>query len=241
MQTSVTELPGSRVRVEVEVPGADVERGVQRAARGLAREMRLPGFRKGKAPPALVIQRVGYGAVLEEAIRDSLPEWYERALLGSGRQPGRRPERRDRLRARRPRAIRSPSSSRSACARSRSSASTGASRSAGPSPRSPEDIVDREMERVREGFAKLEPVERAAAEGDVLLIDFEGLVDGQAFEGGKASDYLLELGSGQLIEGFEDQLTGASAGESREVEVTFPDEYQSGAAWPARRRSSRSR
>ena len=60
---------------------------MQRAARGLAREMRMPGFRKGKAPPSLVIQRLGFGAVLEDAIRDSLPEWYERALLDSGVSP----------------------------------------------------------------------------------------------------------------------------------------------------------
>ena len=76
------------------------------------------------------------------------------------------------------------------------------------------------------GFTKLEPVERAAADGDVLLVDFEGLRDGKAFEGGKASDYLLELGGGQLIEGFEEQLTGAEAGEERKVEVTFPEDYQ---------------
>ena len=87
MQTSVTELPDSRVRVEVEVPAEQVSRGMQRAARSLAREMRLPGFRKGKAPPSLVIQRLGYGAVLQEAIRESLPEWYERGLLGSGISP----------------------------------------------------------------------------------------------------------------------------------------------------------
>ena len=83
MQTTVKELPGSRVEVEVEVPSGDVEKGVNRAARSLAREMRLPGFRKGKAPPSLVIQRLGFGPVLEEAIRDSLPDWYERALLAS--------------------------------------------------------------------------------------------------------------------------------------------------------------
>src|SRR6266487_3800260 len=87
MQTTVTELPESRVRVEVEVPASDVDRGLQRAARGLAREMRMPGFRKGKAPPSLVIQRLGFGSVLEEAIRDSLPEWYEQALLSSGVSP----------------------------------------------------------------------------------------------------------------------------------------------------------
>src|SRR5690606_36533343 len=90
----------------------------------------------------------------------------------------------------------------------------------------PDEIVDTEIERIREGFARLEPVEREAAEGDALLIDFEGLLDGKAFEGGKAEDYLLGLGSGQLIEGFEEQLVGAKGGEDREVEVSFPEDYQ---------------
>src|SRR5262245_31439090 len=87
METTVTGLPSSRGRVEVEVSAEDVGRGIQRAARTLAREMRLPGFRKGKAPPSLVIQRLGFGPVLEEAIRESLPQWYEDAILDSGLSP----------------------------------------------------------------------------------------------------------------------------------------------------------
>ena len=87
MKTSVTELPDSRVRVNVDVEPEAVEQGLERAARGLAREMRMPGFRKGKVPPQLVLQRVGREAVLEQALRDSLPEWYERALLESGISP----------------------------------------------------------------------------------------------------------------------------------------------------------
>src|SRR3954454_18731118 len=87
METTVTELPDSKVRVDVEVPAEDVEKGVNRAARALAREMRLPGFRKGKTPPSLVIQRLGFGTVLQEAIREALPEWYERALLDTGVSP----------------------------------------------------------------------------------------------------------------------------------------------------------
>ena len=93
-------------------------------------------------------------------------------------------------------------------------------------PEPPAELVDREVERIQAAFAKLEPVDRAAAEGDVLLVDFEGLRDGKAFEGGKASDYLLELGGGQLIPGFEEQLAGVEGGQTRAVEVTFPDDYQ---------------
>jgi len=225
MEPTVSELPGSRVSVEVEVSAADVDRAIARAARGLAREMRMPGFRKGKAPPSLVIQRVGFAAVLDEAIREALPEWYERALLGSGIAPVGDPS---------VEVVSTPEAEGEPLAFKfeigvRPKAELGEYKGlevgkAEPEPA--EELVDREVERIREGFAKLEPVERAGAEGDVLLVDFEGLLDGKAFEGGKASDYLLELGGGQLIEGFEEQLAGVSGGETRKVEVTFPDDYQ---------------
>jgi trigger factor len=225
MESTVSELPGSRVSVEVEVPAADVDRAVSRAARGLAREMRMPGFRKGKAPPSLVIQRVGFAAVLEEAIREALPEWYERALLGSGISPVGDPS---------VEVVSTPEAEGEPLAFKfeigvRPEAELGEYKGlevgkAEVEP--PAELVEREVERIREGFAKLEPVDRAAAEGDVLLVDFEGLLGGKAFEGGKATDYLLELGGEQLIEGFEEQLTAATAGETRNVEVTFPDDYQ---------------
>ncbi len=225
MQPTVSELPDSRVSVEVEVPAADVDRAVSRAARSLAREMRMPGFRKGKAPPSLVIQRVGFPAVLEEAIREALPEWYESALLGSGIAPVGDPS---------IEVVSTPEEEGEPLAFKfevgvRPKAELGEYKGlevgrAEPEP--PDEMVDREIERIRESFAKLEPVERAAADGDVLLVDFEGLLDGKAFEGGKANDYLLELGGGQLIEGFEEQLAGATGDETRKVEVTFPEDYQ---------------
>jgi trigger factor len=225
MQPTVSELPGSRVKVEAEVSAADVERAVNRAARALARDMRMPGFRKGKAPPSLVIQRVGFAAVLEEAIREALPGWYERALLGAAIAPVGDPA---------IKLVSTPEAEGEPLAFEfeigvRPQAKLGEYKGLEVGRAEPEpstEIVEREIERIRESFARLEPVERAAADGDVLLIDFEGLLDGKAFEGGKASDYLLELGGGQLIEGFEAQLTGASAGDSRQVEVTFPDDYQ---------------
>jgi trigger factor len=225
MQTSLTELPDSRVRVEVEVPAKDVERAVSRSARAMAKEMRMPGFRKGKAPPSLVIRQLGFAPVLEEAIRDALPEWYERALLDSAVSPIGDPS---------IEMVSTPDAEGEPLGFKfevgvRPAAKLGEYRGLEVEKAEnevPDEIVDREIDRVREGFAKLEPVERPAADGDSLLIDFEGLIDGTAFEGGKAEDYLLALGSGQLIEGFEEQLTGATAGEDRQVQVTFPDEYQ---------------
>lgn len=225
MQTNVTELPGSRVRVDVEVPPDVVDRGVQRAARSLAREMRMPGFRQGKAPAGIVIQRLGFGAVFEQALRDSLPEWYERALLGSEIRPVGDPSI-EMVAA--PEAAGEPLNFKFEIG-VRPLAELGEYKGlevGRADAEAPGEIVDREIERMREGFAKLDPVDRAASEGDVLLIDFEGLIDGKAFEGGQASDYLLELGGGQLVEGFEEQLLGASAGESREVEVSFPGDYR---------------
>src|SRR4051794_17459271 len=220
MQTSVTELPGSRVRVEVEVPPADVEKGLSRAARSLAREMRLPGFRKGKAPPSLVIQRLGFGPVLEEAIRDSLPEWYERALLGSAVSPVGDPS---------VEIVSTPEAEGEPLGFKfeigvRPKASLGEYKGlevGRAETEVPDDILEREIERIRESFARLDPVERPAREGDALLIDFEGMVDGSAFEGGAATDYLLELGGGRLIEGFEEQLIGAEGGDERRVDVSF--------------------
>ncbi len=224
MQTTVKELPDSRAQVEVEVTPKEVERATSRAARAMARETRMPGFRAGKAPPSLVIQRLGFGAVLQEAIREALPEWYERALLDSEVSP-----------------IGDPSIEMVSTPEAegeglefkfevgvRPAAKLGDYKGleVGRAEKEvPDEIVDSEIERVREGFARLEPVERAAADGDSLLIDFEGLLDGTAFEGGKADDYLLGLGSGQLIEGFEEQLLGAVAGDKRKVEVSFPTEY----------------
>jgi trigger factor len=225
MQPKVSELPGSRVSVEVEVTAEDVKRAVDRAARGLAREMRMPGFRKGKAPPSLVIQRLGFAGVLEEAIREALPDWYERALLGSGIAPVGDPG---------IEIVATPEAPGEPLAFKfeigvRPRAELGEYRGlevGRAEPEAPAEMVDRELERMREAFTRLEPVERAAADGDVLLVDFEGLVDGRAFEGGKASDYLLELGGGQLIEGFEEQLAGVEGGETRQVEVSFPEDYE---------------
>jgi trigger factor len=225
MKTTVKELPSSRAEVQVEVPAADLEKATSRAARAMAKEMRLPGFRAGKAPPSLVIQRIGFDAVLQEAIREGLPEWYERALFDAGVTP-----------------IGDPSIEMVSTPEGegqplefkfevgvRPQAELGDYKGleVGKEEKEvPDEIVDTEVERIREGFARLEPVEREAKEGDSLLIDFEGFIDGSAFEGGVAEDYLLGLGSGQLIEGFEDQLTGAKAKEEREVKVTFPSDYQ---------------
>jgi trigger factor len=225
MKTTLEELPNSRVEVQVEVPAADVEKATSRTARAMAKEMRMPGFRAGKAPTSLVIQRLGFGAVLQEAIRDALPEWYEGALLDAGVSPIGDPD---------IAMTTVPENEGESLAfkfevgvRPEAQLGTYKGLEVGKEEQEvPDEIVDTEVERIREGFARLEPVGREAKEGDSLLIDFEGFLDGSAFQGGAAEDYLLPLGSGQLIEGFEEQLAGTKAGEEREVKVTFPADYQ---------------
>ena len=225
METTLKELPNSRVEVEAEVPAADVDKATSRAARAMAKEMRMPGFRAGKAPPSLVIQRLGFGSVLQEAIREALPEWYERALLDAGVSPIGEPSIEM---VSTPEEEGEPLKFKFAVGvRPAAKLGTYKGLEVGKEEKEvPDEIVDTEVDRIREGFARLEQVERAGAEGDSLLIDFEGFLDGAAFQGGAAEDYLLALGSGQLIEGFEEQLVGAKAGEEREVKVTFPADYQ---------------
>jgi trigger factor len=210
--------------VDVAVESADLERKVERSAKALGRQLRIPGFRAGKVPPAIVLQRVGRDAVLEQTVRDSLGEWYERAVVDSGVRPIGDPklDLQDLPAEGQPLefsfevAVRPP-------------AKLGRYRGLEAGRRVPEvppEQVDAELDRLREGFASLDPVDRAPATGDFLLIDFQGRVDGEPFEGGEARDYLLELGADQLIEGFAEQLEGAAAGEEREVKVTFPADYR---------------
>lgn len=223
VDTTVNELPESRVEIAVTVPSAELEERIGKAASAYAREMKMPGFRKGKVPPQLVLRQVGREAVFEQALRDSLPEWYERAVLDAGVTPIGEPKldvsdvpaEGDALDFKIEIAV-------------RPEAELGDYKGievGREAPEVPGGAVEDEIERMRESMASLSPVDREAASGDHLLIDFSGEVEGAVFEGGEATDYLLELGSDSLIDGFEEGLIGASAGETREVDVTFPEEY----------------
>jgi trigger factor len=221
--TTTTELPDSRVRVDVEVAPDAVEREVKSAAQALGRDLKISGFRKGHVPPQVVLQRVGREAVLDEAVRRGLPSWYEEALsearLATVGDPslnlGDLPEQGSPLSFSIEVGIRPP-------------AKLGDYKGLEVGRREPElsdEQVQEEIERRRESLASLETVERAAQNGDFVVIDFLGRIDGEPFEGGEGRGYLLELGSGRFIPGFEEQLTGASASDEREVSVSFPEDY----------------
>ncbi len=226
VKTTVTELPESRVRVQAEVASEEVERRIEQAAKQLGRQMRIPGFRKGKVPPPVVIRRLGREAVLDEALRSSLGGWYADAIDGAGIAPVGEP---DLDVGELPAAGEPLAFSIEIGVRPRAQLGEYKGLEIGRrEPEASDAAVDEELERLRERFATLETVQRAAQEGDHLVIDYLGRVDGEPFEGGEGRDQLLELGSGRLIPGFEEQLAGAAAGEQRTVEVSFPDEYPGG-------------
>ncbi|MCD6014032.1 MAG: trigger factor [Solirubrobacterales bacterium] len=224
MRTTVTQLPASRVKIEVEVEADALRKRIDRAAKALAAEIKLPGFRKGKVPAELVIQRVGRETVLEQALRDGLPEWYERALLEArvaaigepkvdvGDLPGDGDELTFTIEVGvRPKAELGEYKGLEV---GRAEAEV------------PAEAIDSELDRLRAGFGNLAPVERPAAAGDAVVIDFSGTIDGEPFEGSESRDFVVELGGEGLLPEFDAELVGAAAGDQRTVEVTFPDDYR---------------
>jgi trigger factor len=225
ISTTTTELPESRVRVEAEVGPGEVERRMTQAAKILARNIRVPGFRSGKAPPPVVIKRVGREAVLDEAVRESLGTWYRAAIDDARVVPVGEP---DVDIAELPAEGAPLKFSIEIGVRPKATLGEYKGLEVGkPEPDVSDDAVSEEVDRLRERAAKLEPVERQAQRGDFVVMDFAGTLDGVAFAGGEGRDQMIELGSGRLVPGFEDQLEGAVAGQDLTVTVTFPDDYGS--------------
>jgi trigger factor len=223
VKTTLTELPDSRVRVDAEVPSEEIESSVQRTAAALGRELRIPGFRKGKVPAPMVIQRVGREFVLEQAVKDALPAWYEQAILQADVNAVGDPK----LDLQELPPAGQPLSFSIEVAVT-PKAKLGRYKGLEVGRREPEvseGAVDEEVERLREGFGRVESIDRPIETGDVAVLDFTGMVDGEPFEGGQARDYMVEIGNGRLVEGFEEQLIGAAAGESRTIQVQFPEDY----------------
>jgi trigger factor len=224
VKTSVTDLPESRVRVEAEVSAEEVEKRLQRAAKEVGKQLRMPGFRKGKVPPPVVIRRVGRDALLEDAVRDGLSRWYVEAIDAAGVEPVGDPklDLGDLPGEGKPLQF-----SIEVGVRPVAELGTYKGLEVGRrEPEVPDEVVERELEGLRERLATLETVDGPAGKGDFVLVDFTGTVEGEEFAGSSARDELIELGSGRLVEGFEEQLEGAKAGDERSVTVTFPEDYR---------------
>jgi trigger factor len=240
LKTTVTELEGSRVRLTIEVPAAEVEGRVERKAHELGRQLKLPGFRRGKVPPGLVIQRMGREAVVEQAVREELPRWYSDAIDAAGVVPIGDPKVQldDLPVAGQPLAFAIEVGVLPEAVLGEYKGLEVPRREAAV----PEVRVDEEVDAVRDRLARLHSVDRAAAQGDFLVVDYigrrtaaegqgarqSGEADGGAGEpvpGAEGRDQLLELGAGKLIPGFEEGLVGARAGETRRLDLTFPADY----------------
>ncbi|MDQ6820043.1 MAG: trigger factor, partial [Actinomycetota bacterium] len=170
VKTSVTELPQSRVRVRAEVPAEEVERRLQETARELGRQMRIPGFRKGKVPAPMVIRRLGRQAVLDEALRSALGRWYVDALDGAGIAPVGEPELDP---GDLPAEGQPLSFSIEIGVRPRAELGSYKGLEVGRrDPRIEDAAIDEEIERLRDNFATLETIDRTAERGDYVVVDY---------------------------------------------------------------------
>ena len=235
VKTTVTELPESRVRLEVHVPPSELEGRLERKANQLGRELKLPGFRKGKVPAPLVIQRIGRETVLEEAVRETLSSWYSDAIETAGVVPVGDPQ--VALGEMPPQGEALEFSIEIGVLPKAELGQYEGLEVARREPTVDPTQIQQEIDALRERLARLQTAERPAAQGDFVVVDYVGSLhpdassaqgsSPQPLPGGEGRDQLVELGAGNLIPGFEEGLLGASAPETRTVEVTFPVDYGS--------------
>jgi trigger factor len=221
MQITETNSEGLKHEFKVTIGADDIAQRVESRLKELGRQVRLPGFRPGKVPITVLRQRYGtsvMGEVLERAVNDSSSEAMREHKLRPALQPkveivsfneGKDLE--YKLAVEVLPEVAPMNFAELKLERLR--------------PDVPDAEVDSALERIARQQRKDEVVDRAAEKGDIVVIDFTGRIDGTEFPGGSAKGQRLELGTGQFIPGFEDQLLGAKAGEHRDVAVTFPADY----------------
>ncbi len=221
MQVSVTTTEGLERRMTVEVPAERVQQEVQQRLKSMKGSVRMPGFRPGKVPFKVIQQR--YGAqvrqeVQAELLRSTLYEAIQQENLRPAGAP--RVELTD---------AEGDALAYTATFEVYPEIEVTIPQGAKVEKLSAEITdadVDAMIEKLRKQRAGWEEVDRAAEEGDQVIIDFVGKIDGEPFEGGEAQDYPLILGSGRFIAGFEEQIKGLKAGDTTDVEVSFPEDYQ---------------
>ncbi|HET9543871.1 MAG TPA: trigger factor [Acidimicrobiales bacterium] len=220
MKATVETLEGNKVKVSVEVDETEFESAVDDAFRRIAREVRIPGFRPGKAPRRVLEAQLGTGFAREEALRHALPEYYAQAVrendvdviappeidITGGEEDG--PVVFDAVVEIRPEiAIRGHDDLTVTI----------------PSPLVSDEEVDAQVERLRQNFAELATVDRAAQDGDNVTIDIAGWEHDEPVSGLTADDYLYEVGAGAVVAEIDDQLRGAKVGDILEFDAGHPD------------------
>ncbi|MEF8793669.1 trigger factor [Thiohalorhabdus sp.] len=221
MEVSVSEGSGLQRQVTVTVPAERVNRELDQRLRQLAQKVNLPGFRPGKVPLHVVEQKYRsevYGEVMNELLSQTYSDALEQNELSPVAQPDVEPGELKRDEA----------FAYTASFEVYPEVEPAGYKGLELTKRTAEvddAAIDETLQRLREMRADYQPVERAAAEGDQLLIDFSGKIDGEPFEGGEASDYQMELGSGRHLKEMEEGLVGATAGATYTIQVPFPEDY----------------
>lgn len=214
----------NKYELEIEISAEDFEAAIEKAYLKARKNIAMPGFRKGKAPRKLIEKEYGEQVFFEDAVNLLYAPVVNDAVEESGLELVTRPE------------VEVTEISKENGVKLKATCITkpevevkdykGIEVEKVVNPVTDEDI-NKQLDALREKNVTVETVDdRAAENGDDVVIDFEGFKDDVAFEGGKAEDFTLSLGSGQFIPGFEDQIVGHNAGEDFDINVTFPDEYQ---------------
>jgi trigger factor len=214
----------NKYELEIEISAEDFEAAIEKAYLKARKNIAMPGFRKGKAPRKLIEKEYGEQVFFEDAVNLLYAPVVNGAVEESGLELVTRPE------------VEVTEISKENGVKLKATCITkpevevndykGIEVEKVVNPVTDEDI-NKQLDALREKNVTVETVDdRAAENGDDVVIDFEGFKDDVAFEGGKAEDFTLSLGSGQFIPGFEDQIVGHNAGEEFDINVTFPEEYQ---------------
>lgn len=218
-----TKGEGNKGTIKFEVPVDVYEKGIDAAFNEVKKQISVPGFRKGKMPKQVFFQMYGEESLYQDALNKILPDVYGEAVSETGAITVGQPK------------IEAESMNKGEAWILTAEVELAPEIELGQykgvevpaSDTSVSDAdVDEELANMQQGQSELVLVDEAAKNGDTVVIDFDGSVDGVHFDGGQADNYSLELGSGSFIPGFEEQLVGAKAEDKVDVKVTFPEDYQ---------------
>jgi trigger factor len=224
MKANAERIEKNTVLLEIEVDAEQFDQAIDKAYRKMVQTVTVPGFRKGKTPKPIFERFIGKEAIMEEAMEAVVPEAYYQAVAETGIEPVEQPKV-DVVQAESGKPV-----VFKATVQVKPEVILGQYKEVEvnkPSTEVPDEEVAKSLEKLQQRHAQLLTLEEGTIEkGDVTTLDFLGKVDGVPFKGGEGRDYTLEIGSGSFIEGFEDQLIGVSIGETKDLNVTFPEKYQ---------------
>lgn len=223
MSLQVEKLENNTAKLTIEVAAEEVEKAIEKAYQKSKNKFNVPGFRKGKVPRNMIEKMYGVAVFYEDAVNSMIPDAYAEAATESGLEIVARPEIDVvQIEAGKPFIFTAEVVLKPEVELGKYKGIETAKADVDVT----DEEVQAELDKVLDQNARLVPVEdRSVENGDQTVIDFEGFVDGVAFEGGKGDDYPLTIGSHSFIDTFEEQLIGKNIGEEAEVNVTFPEEY----------------